>query len=199
MTALDTVKKVGHLVNTAGLAKEVVHLVETKLSLLLTEQIMAMESEYAHLEAENEKLKIQVKCLQPQSEEVSQDTVEILKLFLERGQDISADEISAVFKWKPSVVEYHIDVLLKKRFIRESTIGMQTPFGSSVSKFGLTTLGRRYVIQYIAIYPPFFHFLGRDFIPLAGAKNGQIFKSLNKQGQKERFGVVLMLHNVCYI
>jgi Fic family protein len=149
MTALDTVKKVVHLVNTAGLAKEVVHLVETKLS-SLTEQIMAMESEYAQLKAENEKLKVQIKCLQPQSEEVSQDTVGILKLFFERAQDISADEISAVFKWKPSVVEYHIDVLLKKRFIRESTIGMQTPFGSSVSKFGLTTLGRRYVIQYIA-------------------------------------------------
>jgi hypothetical protein len=149
MTALDTVKKVVHLVNTAGLAKETVQLIEMRLS-SLTGQIMAMESEYANLKAENEKLKIQIKCLQPQSEEIGPDTVKILKFFFEQAHDVSANEISAVFKWKPGVVEYHIDVLLKKRFIRESTIGMQTPFGASESKFGLTTLGRRYVIQYMA-------------------------------------------------
>jgi predicted nuclease with TOPRIM domain len=150
MIVRDSLKKVAHLVNGSGLPKETVHLIESKLD-VLTDQIAGLESENARLKDENEKLKIQVKCLQPQTEEVSKENIQVLKLFFERAQDISAEDVSTAFKWKQSVADYHIDVLLKKRFIRESSIKMHTPFGSSVSKFGLTTLGRRYIIQFAAI------------------------------------------------
>jgi hypothetical protein len=149
MTARDSLKRLAHLVNTAGLPKEVAHTIETKLA-LLDDQIAALESDIARLKEENEKMKIQVTCLQPQTEEVSKETIQVLKLFFERAQDISAEDVSIAFKWKQSIGDYHIDVLLKKRFIRESSIKMHTAFGSSISKFGLTTLGRRYIIQYMA-------------------------------------------------
>jgi len=144
MSALDSINEVVCLMKTAGLTKESAQCIEMPLS-SLAEQIKAMESECARLKAENEKLKMQITSLQPQGEEISHDTAEILKHFFEQAREISADEISAVFKWKQSVVDYHIDVLLNKRFIRESEKGMQT---SSGARFGLTTLGRRYVVEY---------------------------------------------------
>jgi predicted nuclease with TOPRIM domain len=147
MTVRDSLKRLIHLVKTAGLPSETLHVIETKLS-SLEDQIVALENENSKLREESEKLKIQVKCLQPQSEEVSKDTIGVLKLFFERARDISAEDISKAFKWRQSVADYHVEVLLKKRFIRESTIGMQTAFGSSAMRYGLTTLGRRYIIQY---------------------------------------------------
>jgi regulator of replication initiation timing len=148
MSALDTAIEVVRIAKTSGLAKEVVDRLEKKLS-LLAEEVRTLQSEKASLKAENEKLKEQLKSPVAHSEEISRDTKAILKLFFDRANDVTADEISKSFKWKQSVADYHIDVLLKKRFIRETTLGMETPFGSSVSKFGLTTLGRRYVIEYI--------------------------------------------------
>jgi hypothetical protein len=145
MSALDSINEVVCVIKTAGLKKEYAQRIEMQLS-SVAGQIKTVESECVRLKAENEKLKMQITGLQPQGEEISHDTSKILKHFFERAQDISADEISAVFKWKQSVVDYHIDVLLNKRFIRESTNGMQT---SSGAKFGLTTLGRRYVVEYI--------------------------------------------------
>jgi hypothetical protein len=150
MTARDSIKKLLHLVSTLELPKETIHILETKLS-SLEEQVMVLENENNRLKDENEKLKIQVKCLQPQTEEISKDTVRVMKLLFERASDISTDDISSAFKWKQGVTDYHIDVLLKKRFIRESSVGMQTPFGSSIKKFGLTTLGRRFIIQFADI------------------------------------------------
>jgi hypothetical protein len=147
MTARDYVKKMLHLVNTVGLPKEAIHGLETKL-LSLEEEVMILENENTRLKDENEKLKIQVKCLQPQTEEISKDTIRVLKHLFERAGDTSANDISKAFKWKQGVTDYHIEVLLKKRFIREYSVGMQTAFGSSELKFGLTTLGRRFIIQY---------------------------------------------------
>jgi hypothetical protein len=147
MTARDSLKRIIHLVKTTGLTSETIHGIETKL-LSLEDQIVALENENSKLREETEKLKIQVKCFQPQSEEASKDTIGVLKLFFERAGDISPEDISKALKWKQSVVDYHVDVLLKKRYIRESTIGMQTAFGSSAMRYGLTTLGRRFIIQY---------------------------------------------------
>ena len=150
MTARDSIKKIVQLVSTAGLPKETVNALETKLS-SLEDQVMMMENENARLKDEVEKLKVQLKCLQPQAEEMSQDTIRVMRLIFDRAKDVSAEDISTVFKWRQGVADYHIDALLKKRFIRESSMGMRTPFGSSVPKFGLTTLGRRFIIQYTDI------------------------------------------------
>jgi hypothetical protein len=148
MNALETAKDVVRIARTAGLKKESLDVLELKLS-LITEQMTALEGQNTSLKEENEKLKIQVKCLEPQPEEISPDTVGILKFFFEQARDVSTGEITAAVSWKQSVVDYHIDVLLKKRFIRETTLGMKTAFGSSETMFGLTTLGRRYAVQYL--------------------------------------------------
>ena len=148
MNAHETAKEVVQLARNAGLKNEVIELLELKLS-LLTEHITTLQGEKARVQSENEKLKIQLKCLEPKDEEPSHDTIGILKLFFDHAKDISVTDITTAVKWKQSVVDYHLDVLLKKRFIRESTLGLKTPFGSSESMFGLTTLGRRYVIQYL--------------------------------------------------
>jgi len=142
----ETVKEFVRIAANAGLAKEVITLLGKKAA-LLTEQVAALESEYGHLKAENANLKTQLKFLSREGEELSRDTIKILKLFFDRASDISTVEILKSFNLKPSVADYHIDVLLKKKLIRETTAGMQTLFGSSVSKFSLTSLGRRYVLE----------------------------------------------------
>jgi predicted nuclease with TOPRIM domain len=150
MTARDSIKKILQFLHSIELPKEALHVLETKLS-SLEEHLVSRETENARLREEIEKLKIQVKCLQPQTEEISQDTIRVLRLLFDRAGGASADDISTMLQWKPDVVDYHLDVLLKKRFICESSLGMRTPFGASVQRFGLTTLGRRYIIQYVAV------------------------------------------------
>ena len=144
--AAETAKEFVRIAANAGLAKEAIPLLDEKAA-LLTEQIAALESEYAHLKAENENLKMQLKLSSREDEELSRDTIKILKLFFDRASDISTEEIVKSFNLKPSVADYHIDVLLKKKLIRETTTGMQALFGFGVSKFGLTSLGRRYVLE----------------------------------------------------
>jgi len=147
-TAADeTVNEIVRIAANAGLAKDAIILLEQKAA-LLAEQVAALEDEYASLRTENANLKAQLRLLPEEGEELSGDTKKILKLFFDRGSDISMEEILKSFNLKPSVGDYHIDVLLKKKFIRETTVGMQSIFGSSVSKFGLTTLGRRYVLEH---------------------------------------------------
>ena len=144
--AAETVKEIVRIAANAGLAKDAVTLMEKKAA-LLEEQIATLEYEYASLRAENANLKAQLNLAPEEGEELSRDTKKILKLFFDRASDISMEEILKSFNLKPSVGDYHIDVLLKKKFIRETTAGMQSIFGSTASKFGLTTLGRRYALE----------------------------------------------------
>jgi len=145
--AAETVKEIVRIAANAGLAKDAVTLMEKKAA-LLEEQIATLEYEYASLRAENANLKAQLNLAPEEGEELSRDTKKILKLFFDRASDISMEEILKSFNLKPSVGDYHIDVLLKKKFIRETTVGIQMQFGSSVSKFGLTSMGRRYVLEH---------------------------------------------------
>ena len=145
--ASETVKEIVRIAASAGLAKDAIILLEKKAA-LLAEQVAALESEQARLRVENANLKAQLRLLPEEGEELSGDTKKILKLFFDRACDISTEEISKSFNLKPSVADYHMDVLLKKKFIRETTVEMLEPSGSGVSKFGLTTLGRRYVLEH---------------------------------------------------
>jgi Fic family protein len=144
--ATETVKDIVRIAANAGLAKDAIALMEKKAA-ALTEQIKTLDDEYASLRAENANLKAQLRLLPEEGEELSRDTIKILRLFFDHAGDISAEEIIKSFGFKPSVADYHIDVLLKKKFIRETAVGMQSIFGSSVSKFGLTSMGRRYVLE----------------------------------------------------
>jgi hypothetical protein len=147
--ATETVKEIVRIAANAGWAKEAITHLEKKAA-LLTEQVVTLEREHASLKAENASLKAQLKHLhQPQEgEALSQDTIKILKLFFDRASDVLMEDIIKSFYLKPSVADYHIDVLLRKKSIRENSVGMLAIFGSSGSKFGLTSLGRRYVLEH---------------------------------------------------
>jgi hypothetical protein len=144
--AAETVKEIVRIAANAGLAKDLIAIMEKKAA-VLTEQITTLEDEYGSLRTENANLKAQLRLLPEEGEELSQDTIKILRLFFDHACDISTEEIIKSFGLKPSVADYHIDVLLKKKFVRETTVGMQSIFGSSASKFGLTSMGRRYVLE----------------------------------------------------
>ena len=136
-TAGETAIELVQIADNAGLAKGVIALLEGKAA-LLTQQVTRLEIENANLKAE-------LKRALRQSEELSPDTIKMLKLFFDRANDISIEEILKSLDLKPGVVEYHIEILLKKKLIKQT--GMQSPLKSSVSTFGLTALGRRYVLE----------------------------------------------------
>jgi len=144
--AAETAREIVRIATNAGLAKDLIAAVEKKAA-ALAERVATLEKEQAGLRVENADLKAQLRLLPEEGEELSGDTIKILRLFFDRAVDISAEEIIKSFNFKPSVADYHIDVLLKKKFIRETTAGIQTLFGANVAKFGLTSLGRRYVLE----------------------------------------------------
>lgn len=115
---------------------------------MLTEQVAVLEDECTGLKSENAHLKEQLKHFPQEGDALSQDTIKILKLLFDRANDVSMEEIIKLFHLKPSVADYHIDVLLKRKFIREASIGMRSVFGNSGVKFGLTLLGRRFVLEH---------------------------------------------------
>jgi hypothetical protein len=146
IAAAETAREIVRVAANAGLAKDLIAIMEKKAA-ALAEQVAALEKEQAGLKAENANLRSQLRLLPEEGEELSGDTIKILRLFFDRAGDTSTEEIIKSFNFKPSVADYHIDVLLKKKFVRETTAGIQTLFGSNVSKFGLTPLGRRYVLE----------------------------------------------------
>ena len=144
--AAESAREIVRIAANAGLAKDTVAIMEKKAA-ALAEQISTQERELASLRGENANLRAQLRLLPEEGEELSEDTIKILRLFFDHAGDVSTEDILKSFHFKPSVADYHIDVLLKKKFIRETTAGIQTFFGSNVSKFGLTSLGRRYVLE----------------------------------------------------
>jgi hypothetical protein len=144
--AAETAREIVRIAAYAGLPKDLIATMEKKAT-VLAERVATLEKELAGLKVETANLRAQLRLLPEEGEELSGDTIKILRLFFDRAGEISTEEIIKSFGLKPSVADYHIDVLLKKTFIRETTAGIQTLFGSKVSKFGLTSLGRRYVLE----------------------------------------------------
>lgn len=146
MGAYEMAKDAARLASTATLGKDVIDLLNAKLA-LLAEQAKTLEAENGTLKAENANLKAQLQHLQPKPSGLEDDTVKILKLFFDRAEDLNAPFIAQQFQMKPSVVDYHIDLLLQKRFIRQSRVGFDTYEGSSPSWFEIGSDGRAFIVK----------------------------------------------------
>jgi DNA-binding transcriptional ArsR family regulator len=66
-----------------------------------------------------------------------------LKAFFDRADKFSVQDIARLFLMQPSVVDYHLDVLRKKKFIRSFGVG----FMGSTTAYIITPAGREYVVE----------------------------------------------------
>lgn len=152
MSAIDTAKEFVRLGSTVGLSKDVIDLLQAK-SALLTDQVTALTEENTtllrenrNLKLENEKLKGQLQDARPK-DELSEQTRLVLKYYFNKADDVSDEEIAAHFRIHLSMAGHHSDVLLKKRFIQQTRVGVSSVMGSSPPMFALTSQGREYCVN----------------------------------------------------
>ncbi|MBU1055771.1 MAG: hypothetical protein KKC46_18375 [Proteobacteria bacterium] len=122
MGAFDIAKDAVRIASTAGLSKDVIDLLEKKLSLLTEEidtlhlKISNFETKVSHLEAENTNLKKQLQHLQPASN-FSKETSDILHIFFDFGKELSVDDIVSALSLGISVINFHFDILQENNMI----------------------------------------------------------------------------------
>jgi DNA-binding MarR family transcriptional regulator len=142
MSASDTVKDVARIATTGGLAREASDLLQSKLA-LLSELIAALEQENRNLKTENENLKTRLQYARPRGDDLSQKTEDVLRAVFDRTGEFSVHDIARLFHMQQSVVDYHLDVLRKKKFIKSSGIG----FMGRAPRYIITSAGREYVLK----------------------------------------------------
>ena len=91
--AFGVVKEVVRLVSTAGLGKDVIDLLDKKVS-LLAEQVGSLEAENSDLRTENAELKQKIQALQPKTG-VDAEAAQVLLYLSRGGGELTCYQISA--------------------------------------------------------------------------------------------------------
>jgi DNA-directed RNA polymerase specialized sigma subunit len=130
MSATDIAKEVVRIASTHGLAKDVIDLMEKKLALLtqevtdLTSKNTILVTRVSQLESDKANLESQIQKLRPESDALDQQSKDILKFFFDRPDGLTSDEIAHRFKLSNSAADYHVDVLFKRKFLQQLSMGM---------------------------------------------------------------------------
>lgn len=116
---------------------------------VLRAEIQNLEKENALLKSENHVLESQIqelssKLQKDEENESSFDetTNKILQIFFDKGKT-SSDFIGQTLRIKKSTVEYHFDLLLNAKMIRQSSVA----FGEGSASYAITHDGRAYVVK----------------------------------------------------
>lgn len=132
MSAADTVKEFVRIANTAGLAKDVVDLLQAKVALLadkvaalekdgaaLTDENTALLRENRNLKLENENLQKQLQNARPKGEELDEICNKMLiSLANYRGRDgITSNELIQHLGLPKAKGDYLFDQLVKRKFV----------------------------------------------------------------------------------
>jgi DNA-binding MarR family transcriptional regulator len=146
MSALDTVKEIIRIGNTAGLSKDVIDLLEKK-SALLAEKVMTLESKNAQLKLECTQLRQQLQPPKP-VRELSDDQKAVLLHLMHNDAGLTIEEIAQSIGSIPSMVHHYCDELTAFGLVS------QTRFPSEHRRiygpdwgFALTKKGRKWIAQ----------------------------------------------------
>jgi hypothetical protein len=151
MSASDTVKDVVRIATTAGLAKDVIDLLEKKAG-LLSEQVSALEQENTTLlrenrglNTENQNLKNQLQTARPkvdQLDDIATKMLVTLANFDDTEDGITDGELIQRLGLPKAKGDYHFDQLRKRHFVASG--GGQMGRGSF---WFVTDAGREYMAQ----------------------------------------------------
>jgi len=139
---------------------------------LLREQTSALEKENNALKSENAILKGEKNAIESQFDKAIReierlnqiiarlekddtrghlDAVKekILKLFFDACCGLSVEDVAASLSINASIAQYHFDLLLEDKLIAQTRVAFESSWAreSSPALFGLTPLGRKYVIE----------------------------------------------------
>lgn len=149
MSATDIAKDILRIANTASMTRDVIDLMEKKLALLtqevadLTSKNTGLVAQVSQLEADKKNLESKIQQLTPKGNVLDQQSRDILKFFFNRACDLSARDIERRFQLATSVSDYHIDILMGKKFIGQTQIGSD----SDSCFFAIKKEGRNYIMS----------------------------------------------------
>lgn len=128
---------------------------------LAADQHAVLEKKVSELQSDNDNLRAQLKQSQNENEKLKEfvasrtdkpndfeeTTHRILKIFFDRSEDVSVDQVAQQIGVEQGMVEYHFDLIREGGFIIQTRVGIETLDGSSPPMYGITPEGRKYVVK----------------------------------------------------
>jgi predicted RNase H-like nuclease (RuvC/YqgF family) len=141
MSAIDTVKEIARITSTTGLGKDVIDLLEKKVS-LLTEQIATLETENTNLKKKVADLEQEIDRLRPKGH-LDVQSVKILTL-LAQQTGLRIEQIAGYLGVSKVRAEYHRDNLMAAEMIGYH--GVIVEMGDEA--YALRSKGREYLVKH---------------------------------------------------
>jgi hypothetical protein len=101
---------------------------------------VALLSEHQKVISENTRLKAENDAAVGRAAQLEIQTHAILKFFFDCPNNISGSDVARQFRLKPSMADFHIDILLERQFIAQTTAGADP-------EFQITGLGREAFVR----------------------------------------------------
>lgn len=148
--------KIIQLINTVQVEQSV--FVEKNIQ-LMTEN-SELKATVSSLESDVIELQKQISNLQKPTQQpptaLDKDTEQILKLFFDAARALSINEVVSHLGIEPSIVSYHFDQLLEKKFIHQATSEQAVSswvaagrgnLSGKPATFAISPNGRKYIIE----------------------------------------------------
>ena len=152
MSTTSLAKDALRIVSTAGLGKDVIDLLNLKIT-LLDEQVTTLTQEVLTLKGKNFDLLRELEELKKQQGDFSpfpdgfDDTTNRIVAALFGNRDVAKETISSHLGIEFGIMEYHFDLLFKERFAEQTRVGMTFNHGRTPPGFSLTPEGRAYAVK----------------------------------------------------
>jgi hypothetical protein len=152
MSTTNIAKDALRIVSTAGLSKDVIDLLNLKITLLddqvatLSQEILALKGKNFDLLREIEEIKKQQGDLSPFPDGFDDATNRIVASMF-GASDVTKEGISRQLGIEFGVTEYHFDLLFREKFIKQTRIGIKGYGGHSPAGYSLTPDGRAYAVK----------------------------------------------------
>ena len=141
MSAIDTAKEIGRIAAATTLGKDVIDLLEKKIT-LLTEQITTLETENANLKKKITDVEQEIDRFRPK-DELHKDAVRVLQLLF-RQDGLTVSQIASYLGIVKGMAEYHRDVLEQAKMIG---LPMAVMMGKE-PPYHLRAAGREYLVKH---------------------------------------------------
>jgi hypothetical protein len=142
----DIAKDAIRLVTTAGLGKDVIDLLETKVA-LLTEKITTLEQENTNLTTKVRELEQELANAPPKQGALDETSVKFLQLLFTH-EELTIRRIANTLGIAKGVAEYHKDLLWNAEMIHPFGNEIVGDFGDPGEvEWGLIAKGRAYLVE----------------------------------------------------
>jgi FtsZ-binding cell division protein ZapB len=137
----EIAKDVIRIATTAGLGKDVIDLLEKKIS-LLTEQITTLETENTNLKKKVENLEQELERVRPKQGGLDETAKKFIKVLFESGSSLDFENVAGMLGVTKGKAAYYRDVLIKNGMIS----GIGVVIDDALGAYELTPEGREFAV-----------------------------------------------------